>query len=154
MTGMFGAQTTGDTSGYGGLVVQTPKYASSPKPYGGYYDEVSDQLERNGFADAIDRVVVDRGEITFHIKRERLVETAQALRDDPMLRFEVCTGVSGVHYPAEKGAELRAVYHLLSMTHNRRIRLEVSAPDADPHIPSKMIPKKSQVSRSCQSLVG
>jgi NADH-quinone oxidoreductase subunit C len=136
MTGMFGAKTTGDTSGYGGLVVQTPKYGSSPKPYGGYYDEVSDQLERNGFADAIDRVVVDRGEITFHIKRERLVETAQALRDDPLLRFELCTGVSGVHYPAEKGAELRAVYHLLSMTHNRRIRIEVSAPDADPHIPS------------------
>jgi NADH-quinone oxidoreductase subunit C len=136
MTGMFGAQTTGDTSGYGGLVVPTPKYASSPKPYGGYYDEVSDQLERAGFADAIDRVVVDRGEITFHIKRERLLETAQALRDDPLLRFELCTGVSGVHYPAEKGAELRAVYHLLSMTHNRRIRIEVSAPDADPHIPS------------------
>jgi len=38
MTGMFGAQTTGDTSGYGGLVPQATKYASSPKPYGGYYD--------------------------------------------------------------------------------------------------------------------
>ena len=36
-------------------------------------------------------------------------ETAQALRDDPMLRFELCTGVSGVHYPAEKGAEHRVV---------------------------------------------
>ena len=28
------------------------------------------------------------------------------------------------------------VYHLLSLTHNRRIRVEVTAPDADPHIPS------------------
>ncbi|MEO5875362.1 MAG: NADH-quinone oxidoreductase subunit C [Streptosporangiaceae bacterium] len=136
MTGMFGAQTTGDTSGYGGLVVPRPEPVGSPKPYGGYYDEISDQLERSGFADAIERVIVDRGEITFHIKRERLVETAQTLRDDPLLRFELCTGVSGVHYPLEKGAELRAVYHLLSMTHNRRIRLEVTAPDADPHIPS------------------
>jgi NADH-quinone oxidoreductase subunit C len=44
--------------------------------------------------------------------------------------------VSGVHYPGETGRELHAVYHLLSMTHNRRIRLEVAAPDADPHIPS------------------
>jgi NADH-quinone oxidoreductase subunit C len=41
-----------------------------------------------------------------------------------------------VHYPHESGKELHAVYHLLSMTHNRRIRLEVSCPDADPHIPS------------------
>ena len=35
--------------------------------------------------------------------------------------------MSGVHYPADKGRELHAVYHLQSMTHNRRIRLEVSA---------------------------
>jgi NADH-quinone oxidoreductase subunit C len=31
---------------------------------------------------------------------------------------------------------VHAVYHLLSITHNRRLRLEVAAPDADPHIPS------------------
>ena len=41
-----------------------------------------------------------------------------------------------MHYPADKDNELHAVYHLQSMTHNRRIRLEVSAPDSDPHIPS------------------
>ena len=41
-----------------------------------------------------------------------------------------------MHYPDDAGRELHAVYHLLSLTHNRRIRLEVTAPDADPHIPS------------------
>ncbi len=41
-----------------------------------------------------------------------------------------------MHYPAEAGRELHAVYHLLSITHNRRLRLEVCVPDADPHIPS------------------
>jgi NADH-quinone oxidoreductase subunit C len=55
---------------------------------------------------------------------------------DPALRFEIFSGVSGVHYPDEAGRELHAVYHLLSITHNRRTRLEVSASDADPHIPS------------------
>ena len=49
----------------------------------------------------------------------------QALRDDPALRFELCIGVSGVDYPHETGRELHAVYHLMSMTHNRRVRLEV-----------------------------
>src|SRR5690606_10003798 len=40
-------------------------------------------------------------------------------------------------YPSLEGAELHAVYHLLSITHGtRRIRVEVSCPDADPHIPS------------------
>jgi NADH-quinone oxidoreductase subunit C len=58
------------------------------------------------------------------------------LRDTQSLRFEVCLGVNGVHYPEDKGRELHAVYPLLSMTHNRRIRLEVSVPDSDPHLPS------------------
>ena len=41
-----------------------------------------------------------------------------------------------MHYPWDAGRELHAVYPLLSITHNRRLRLEVSAPDADPHVPS------------------
>ncbi|NUP69358.1 MAG: NADH-quinone oxidoreductase subunit C [Nonomuraea sp.] len=131
--GMFGAQDSGDTSGYGGLVVRRAPQLSTPRPYGGYFDELVDALAMD---DAIERVVVDRGELTLHVKRERVVEVCQKLRDDPALRFELSLGVSGVHYPHLKGEELHAVYHLCSITHNKRVRLEVSAPDADPHIPS------------------
>jgi NADH-quinone oxidoreductase subunit C len=101
-------------------------------------DALASALESEGigYSDAIERVVSDRGELTFHVRRERLVEVAARFRDDPELRFELCTGVSGVHYPVDEGRELHAVYHLVSITHNRRVRLEVSAPDADPHIPS------------------
>jgi NADH-quinone oxidoreductase subunit C len=134
--GMFGVAGTGDTSGYGGLERQQASANSSQRPYGSYFDDIADQLERAypEFNDAIERVVVDRGELTLHIKREKLVEVALVLRNK--LRFEVCLGVSGVHYPADSGRELHAVYPLLSMTNNRRIRLEVSVPDSDPHIPS------------------
>ena len=133
---MFGVDGTGDTSGYGGLERQQVSAGSSQRPYGSYFDDIADQLERAypEFSDAIERVVVDRGELTLHIKREKLVEVALILRNQ--LRFEVCLGVNGVHYPADSGRELHAVYPLLSMTNNRRIRLEVSAPDSDPHIPS------------------
>ena len=134
--GMFGAKGSGDTSGYGGLVRTAASTGSSERPYGGYFDEVADDLERAypDFADAIERVVVDRGELTLHVKRERLVEVSKILRDK--LLFEMCLGVNGVHYPSDANRELHAVYPLLSMTHNRRIRLEVSVPDSDPHIPS------------------
>ena len=132
-TGMFGVRGTGDTSGYGGLVAPIVFPGATQRPYGGWYDEVADALET---VTSLGRVVVHRGEITFHVRREDILATAQHLRDDPRLRFELCTGVSGVHYPDDTGAELHAVYHLLSMTHNRRIRLEVSLPDADPHLPS------------------
>jgi NADH-quinone oxidoreductase subunit C len=144
--GMFGAKTTGDTSGYGGLVVRQSPKVSTPRPYGGpegaaeagEFDAVADELERTlpDFGDAVERVVVDRGEMTFFVKREHLKAVAQTMRDQADLRFELCSGVSGVHYPQDAGAELHAVYHLLSITHNRRVRLEVTCPDADPHIPS------------------
>uniref|UniRef100_UPI00286B5D49 NADH-quinone oxidoreductase subunit C n=1 Tax=Nocardioides sp. TaxID=35761 RepID=UPI00286B5D49 len=130
-TGMFGATGTGDTSGYGGLVAPIVYPAAAQRPFGGWYDEVADALEGR-----IGNVVIHRGEITFHVRREELVAVARHLRDAPQLRFELCTGVSGVHYPDDAGNEMHAVYHLLSMTHNRRIRLEVSVPDADAHIPS------------------
>ena len=139
---MFGTETTGDTSGYGGLQVRRPPLPSTPRPYGSYFDDVADALgsplagRRLGFGDAVERVVADRGELTLHVRREHLLAVARLLRDDPTLAFELCGGVSGVHYPADAGRELHAVYHLLSISHNRRLRLEVCAPDADPHIPS------------------
>ena len=135
-SGMFGARGTGDTSGYGGLVRTAASAGSSERPFGGYFDDVADDLERAypEFSSAIERVVVDRGELTLHIKREKLVEVAKILRDS--LKFEMCMGVSGVHYPNNVGRELVAVYPLLSITNNRRIRLEVTVADSDAHIPS------------------
>ncbi|GAA3815087.1 NADH-quinone oxidoreductase subunit C [Nocardioides panacisoli] len=129
--GMFGVTGTGDTSGYGGLVAPVVFPVATQRPYGGWFDEVADSLDP-----LIEQVVVHRGEITFHVSRDNLVQVAKLLRDDPKLRFELCSGVSGVHYPDDSGRELHAVYHFASMTYNRRIRVEVSVPDADPRLPS------------------
>jgi NADH-quinone oxidoreductase subunit C len=138
--GMFGASGTGDTSGYGGLTQPVELPGASTPPYGGWMDDVAGALatatRERGLEAAVEKVVVHRGEITFFIRREQLAEVARLLRDEDALRFELCSGVSGVHYPGDTDRELHAVYHLLSMTHNRRIRLEVTAPDSDPHIPS------------------
>ncbi|AOW94315.1 NADH-quinone oxidoreductase subunit C [Rhodococcus sp. WMMA185] len=140
--GLFGVQGTGDTSGYGGLVRPVLLPGSTPRPYGGYFDDVADGLHAAlaeagvAFEEAIEKVVVFRGEITFGVRREYLRQVARTVRDEPDLRFEMCLGVSGVHYPQDAGRELHAVYPLLSITHNRRILLEVAVPDADPHIPS------------------
>ncbi len=141
-SGMFGAFTSGDTSGYGGLRVRRVVPAGSQRPYGGYFDELADNLaaalEKAGtaFDEAIEQVVADRGELTLHVRRDALLAVARVLRDEPTLAFELSLGVSGVHYPWETGRELHAVYGLVSITHNRRLRLEVSVPDADPHVPS------------------
>ena len=141
--GMFGARSQ-DTTGYGGVVQPVLFPGASPRPYGTFFDEVADRLEgaldsggEAAFAAAVERVVVDRGELTIFVRREHLPVVARAMRDVPELRFEMCLGVSGVHFPEEQGRELHAVYHLLSITHgSRRVRLEVTAPDGDAHIPS------------------
>ena len=136
--GMFGVKGTGDTSGYGGLTRTIEFPAPATPPFGGWWDQVYERIGAliPNFSDVITEVVIYRGEITFHVARQHLPEFVRYLRDDAHLRFEFCSSVSGVHYPADKGRELHAVYHLQSMTHNRRIRLEVSVPDSDPHVPS------------------
>ncbi len=136
--GMFGPRGSGDTSGYGGLVRPVQLARASARPFGGYFDEVADRLADvvPAFGDAVEQVIIEHGEMTLHVRREHLVGVLRALRDDPALRFEMCMGVSGVHYPQETGRELHAVYPLVSVTHNRRLRVESTCPDADPHLPS------------------
>lgn len=129
--GAFGVHGTGDTSGFGGLTRPVVMPAAAVPPFGGWYDEVYDAI-----SESVEKVVIDRGEITFFVRREALAEVAKHLRDDDKLRFEFCSSVSGVHYPHETGRELHVVYHLLSMSYRRRIRLEVTSPDDDRHIPS------------------
>jgi NADH-quinone oxidoreductase subunit C len=135
--GMFGIQGSGDTSGFGGLVRRRPTSADSPRPFGSYFDEVHDALEEAypGFADAVEKVVVYRGELTLHIKAERIREVCQIMRDDASLRFELCSSVSGVDYLGSDSRRLHVAYHLMSMTYRRRVRLE-AAVQADGHLPS------------------
>ena len=149
--GAFGVSGSGDTSGFGGLVRVEHGGAvalhSTDRPYGGYFDEVTDALiEAVGQATydaAVQRVLVDRGEITYFVAREHLLTLVRALRDDEALRFELCSSVSGVDYLDSGGPvatpdrpRLHAVYHLTSMTYRRRIRLEVAVTAEDPHVPS------------------
>ncbi|MEZ5191618.1 MAG: hypothetical protein R2734_03240 [Nocardioides sp.] len=99
--GMFGVGGSGDTSGYGGLVSPVIMPGTAQRPYGGWFDEVADALEERLAATeletALERVVLHRGEMTLHLRREDLPFVAQMLRDDERLRFELCLGVSGVH---------------------------------------------------------
>lgn len=141
-TGAFGVHTSPDTSGFAGetRVVALPGPAT--RPYGSYFDEIVDYLVedlKEAGVDpkvAIERVVVDKGELTIYVAREHILAVARAIRDDQDLRFEMCYGVSGVHFPANIGRELQAVYHFHSITHNRNLRLQVAVSDEDPTIPS------------------
>ena len=84
--------------------------------------------------DAIQQLVRARGEITITVAADRYLAAARTLRDDPSLRFEQLIDLCGVDYsdyqnrPWE-GPRFCVVSHLLSVTHNWRVRLKVFAPD-------------------------
>ncbi len=127
---------SGDTSGYGNIERRVAMPGQTAGPFGQPWDAVHARAtELLPFLDG-GLVLFDRGELTIFVPRERIQEAVRAFRDDAHLRFEICVSVSGVHYPQQTGAELHVVYHLLSITHNRRVRLEVTCPEGDAHVPS------------------
>ncbi|SUX30447.1 NADH-quinone oxidoreductase subunit C [Chromobacterium vaccinii] len=81
-------------------------------------------------------------ELTIVCKASDLPSVALTLRDHADLAFEQCIDVCGMDYSAYRdepwdGPRFAAVYHLLSVKLNHRIRLRVFAADDDfPVIPS------------------
>ena len=76
----------------------------------------------------------ERGEITIVVAAHKYAEVALALRDRSSLRFEQMMDLCGVDYSDYKnrpwdGARYCVVTHLLSITHNWRVRLKVFATD-------------------------
>jgi NADH-quinone oxidoreductase subunit C len=73
------------------------------------------------------------GEVTAVVRPQDLVSAMTALRDSADLKFEQLLDLCGVDYSAYggvwDGARFAVVYHLLSLTHNRRVRLRTFAAD-------------------------
>ena len=86
--------------------------------------------------DAVKTLVRDRGELTLTVPADRYLEVARKLHGDAALRFEQLIDLCGVDYADYRnqpwdGPRFCVVSHLLSVTHNWRVRLKVFAPDDD-----------------------
>ena len=97
---------------------------------------------RTAFGEAISSVTVALGEVTAVVPGDGLVAAMRRLRDEPAFRFETLIDVCGVDYssygnvPGE-GPRFAAVYHLLSLANNARLRVRTFASDDDfPVLPS------------------
>ena len=70
------------------------------------------------------------------VKAANVVESMLMLRDDPELRFEQVIDICGMDYKTYgdgrwEGPRFAAVYHLLSVSRNNRLRVRVYATDDD-----------------------
>ncbi len=76
------------------------------------------------------------GELTITVSPADYPAVAWKLRDDPSLKFEQLIDLCGVDYSGYMnqpwdGLRYAVVLHLLSVTHNWRVRVRVFAPDDD-----------------------
>lgn len=91
---------------------------------------------RAALGDRIHSLTVALGEVTVVVKSGDYLASALLLRDDPSLKFETCVDLCGVDYQnygngAWTGLRFAVVLHLLSVTHNWRVRLRTFAPDEE-----------------------
>lgn len=79
---------------------------------------------------------VVREELTLTVKASDYLAVMQTLRDAPEARFEQLIDLCGMDYQAYgdgrwEGQRFAAVVHLLSVTHNHRVRVRVFCPEDD-----------------------
>ena len=79
-------------------------------------------------------VIEHAGETTAVVQREALVPAITALRDAADLKFNQLTDICGADYP-DRAERFEIVIHLLSMTHNLRLRVKLSTDGRAP-VPS------------------
>ena len=116
-----------------------------------------DMLAREGFS-PVERL----GEVTVAVDAKGYKAAALKLRDHPDLRFEQLTDLCGMDYETygdrpREGRRFAAVSHLLSVTHNWRVRLRVFCPADDFPIVDSLIdvwPAASWFEREAFDLFG
>ncbi len=107
---------------------------------------------RARFGPSLEVSVAPHGEVTAVVRAAELLEVARALRDEEPFRFEQLMDLCGVDYlgygQADEvdgtrsgtgtwdGPRFAVVYHLLSLSHNRRLRLKVFLEGDPPRVAS------------------
>ncbi len=76
------------------------------------------------------------GEVGITVEPEALLEVSRTLRNHPDLHFEMLIDLCGVDYQAYRdgawsGRRFAVVYHLLSVKHNRRVRMKAFPRDEE-----------------------
>lgn len=91
---------------------------------------------RSHLAERAVSVTLALGEVTLVVKAADLASVMHTLRDHPDFHFEELIDLCGVDYHtygdgAWNGPRYAVVYNLLSLTHNRRLRVRTFAEDED-----------------------
>jgi NADH-quinone oxidoreductase subunit C len=92
-------------------------------------DEGVIDAAKGAIGDALIEAREAAGEVTLVVRRDSIADVLRALRDTPGLEYQQLMEIAGVDYP-ERPERFEVVYHLLSLTMNRRIRVKISTDEA------------------------
>jgi NADH-quinone oxidoreductase subunit C len=88
------------------------------------------------FKDTIEEVIEAANEITVIAKRDGLFKFMAWLRDEPSMRFDYLSDVSGVDLGEFASPRFAVAYHLYSFPHNHRLRVKVFLEEDDARLPA------------------
>ncbi|HWN69233.1 MAG TPA: NADH-quinone oxidoreductase subunit C [Haliangium sp.] len=91
------------------------------------------------FGDAIEETRTDYGDAVAYVKRDKLVEVATWLRDDPAMDFDApsfCTCIDNLHMDGGEEPRFELCYQLRSSRHRHLVRLKIRLREEDAIAPS------------------
>ena len=117
------------------------------------YRELGDFIS-TALGAALGSVEVKLGELMVTCAPDQLLKVVKFLRNDSNCRFEMLVDICGVDYP-DREKRFDAVYNLLSLKHNYRIRVKVAVSE-DESVPSlvDLYPSAGWFEREAYDLYG
>jgi NADH-quinone oxidoreductase subunit C len=92
-------------------------------------------LLRASLPEAVEEISSPHGDATIVIRPESLKPVMEFLKNEPRLQFDLLVDVTAVDYLG-RSPRFEVVYHLLSMAHNRRLRVKLRVDGDEPVLES------------------
>ena len=90
---------------------------------------------KSNFESSIETIADFNGTLTICVKKEKLIEICNFLKDDLDLNFDMCKDVVGVDYNRPE-YRFEVVYNLYSLKNNLRLFLKTKIEETGLHVPS------------------
>ena len=77
----------------------------------------------------VEEIFQQSGELVCQVRPDSILEALALCKDDPALKFEMLADETATHYPAADQFKFSIVYHLTSLSRQRRLRLRILIPE-------------------------
>tara|TARA_Y100000385_G_scaffold183659_1_gene189692 strand:- start:1068 stop:1661 length:594 start_codon:yes stop_codon:yes gene_type:complete len=104
--------------------------------------------------ESVNSLDIKNEELVIFARRAEIHNIISFLKDDPLCKFSTLIDLCGVDYPGRE-RRFEVVYHLLSMSHNTRVRIKVRTNETEPvHSISSIFPNANWYEREAFDMFG